>query len=206
MAQLVRQQVPQAYSAAVAITSGIQGYQVSNAAAGIALITPATTGNHPTLWNPSNSGVYASIRSLTLSYVSGTNAPTAVEWATTAATGASIGTGLPIVTFTQVTYGTQTTSGSFTPTYNGFSAGTAKCLWSPAVNTYTVLPTYWRPTGLSLATMAANSTPAPFTIKIDYMGTLGIAPGVALSLCTQAATTTALFQVCIEYDEIAIGI
>jgi hypothetical protein len=165
-----------------------------SASTGIALIVPATTGGHPTLWNPLGSGVVLSICRLMLTYVSGANAPTALEWASTLGAGAAAATGSPILTATLV---------APTPGMVGGS-GKSKALWAPTVNTFTAAPLFFEPAGISLDTMVAASTNAPFTITVDYDGLLPIAPGNALSLCSQAATTTALFQVMVVWEEIPV--
>lgn len=169
-------------------------YKGLSASAGIALIVPATTGGHPTLWNPTGSGVNASIIRLSLSYVSGANAPTAIEWAATLNAGSNVGTGSPIATFTTVNPSAGLVGGSVNN----------KVRWAPTTNTFTAAPVFYEPTGIGLDTMAAASTNAPFTINVDYDGMLGLAPGTALSLCTQAATTTALFQVMVVWEEVPI--
>lgn len=165
-----------------------------SAVGGIALIAPAASGGHPTLWNPFGSGVNLSLVRLALSYVSGTNAPTAIEWAKTLLAGSALGTGAPIATFTDVTPVSALVGG----------AGVAKGRWAPTINTFTAAPTYHMPTGLALDTMAAASTNAPFSLIVDYDGTCPIAPGAALSLCAQAATTTALFQVSVIWEEVSV--
>ncbi len=202
---LTAQQVPDGYRSGSATTSGVAGYMVTSAVAGTILQVPATgpTTGHPTLWNPSNSGVNIVLRTLSLGYVSGNNAPGSIEWALVAQAGASIGTGLPIVTFTQVTYGTNGATGTYLPTIVGAAAPTPKGLWSPTTNSFTAAPVGLRAAGMSLFTGISSTATTPFTLHIDYDGTLGIAPGNALALCTQMATTTALFQVCITFDEIA---
>jgi hypothetical protein len=166
----------------------------ASASAGIALIVPATTGGHPTLWNPSGSGYIASIIRLQLSYVSGANAPTALEWAVTTNAGANYGTVAPIATFTNVA-----------PTCANIGAGrVSKMFWAPATNTFSTAPAYLMPTGIALDTMVAASTNSPWANIIDYDGTLMLSPGTALSLCAQATTTTALFQVGLVWEEIPI--
>src|SRR3990167_3316600 len=72
-------------------------YTGVSASGGIALIVPATTGGHPTLWNPADSGRNLSLIRLALSWVSGNNAPGAVEWASVTATGSAIATGAAIL-------------------------------------------------------------------------------------------------------------
>lgn len=164
-----------------------------SATGGIAIIQAANTGGHPTLWNPLGSGVNLSVCSLALSYVSGNNAPTALTWHYTKNTGSTVATGAAIATLTQVAaYGV--VGGAYDP----------KGIWSPTTNTFAAAPTYLRPTGLSLFTGVAATAVAPFALRVPYDGELVIAPGVALSLCSQAATTTALFQVAIVWEEIPL--
>lgn len=168
-------------------------YTGVSASAGIALIAPATGGGHPTLWNPSGSTYNLSLVRLELSYVSGANAPTAIEWASTLATGSAVAAGGPIITATLVN-----------PVGVLGGALSNKGLWAPTVNTFTAAPTFLRPTGLSLFTGIGATATAPFTLRADYAGDFVIAPGTAISLCTQAATTTALFQVAVTWEEVAI--
>jgi hypothetical protein len=165
----------------------------SSASAGIALVVPATGGGHPTLWNPSDSGRYLSIIRLRLGYVSGNNAPTTVEWAVTLTTGAAIATAAPILTGTRVA-----------PV--GVVGGNLdnKGVWIPTTNTFTAAPTFLRSSGISLFTGVAATAVAPFQIEADYDGDFVLAPGTAISLCTQAATTTSLFQVSVTWEELPL--
>jgi hypothetical protein len=175
------------YAAAVAERMFI----ASTLTAGIALIVAATTGNHPTLWNPSDSGVLLEIVELELSWISGVNAPGALYWHETANAQEHAAALHPILTFTEV---------AAVNALRG-SAVTSKAKWAPAVNTYTAAPAYLMPTGISLNTMAAASANAPFILSKRYDGKLVLKPGVALSLCSQMNTTTALFGVNVWYIE-----
>jgi hypothetical protein len=166
----------------------------TSASTGIALIVPATTGGHPTLFNPLGSGVNVNIIRLEMSYVSGTNAPTSIEWAQTANAGAVAATGAPIATFTSV---------APVPTLIG-SKATSNVQWAPTTNTFTAAPVFVRPTGFSLFTATAASAIDPTVLIATYDGDLGIVPGTALSLCSQAATTTSLFQVSVVWEEIPV--
>jgi hypothetical protein len=166
-----------------------------SASAGIAIIVPATGGGHPTLWNPSDSGVYVHVRRLEMSYVSGNNAPCAIEWAFVSNTGSAVGTGAPIATATLVASVSRIGEGS-----------TAKARWSPTTNTFTAAPAFLRPTGLSLLTGVAATAVAPFALIAQYsQDDLVLAPGSAISLCNQTTTTTALFQVGVTWEEIAVA-
>lgn len=165
----------------------------SSASAGIAIIVPGTGGGHPTLWNPSGSGVLVNILRLELGYVSGNNAPTTIEWAVTENAGSSAATGAPIATATLVAAKPAFLGGSYT----------SLARWSPTTNTFTAAPVFCRSAGLSLFTGVAATAVAPFTLRADYDGDFGLQPGCAVSLCTQAATTTALFQVSVTWEEVS---
>lgn len=155
---------------------------------GIALIVAATTGGHPTLWNPSGSRVLLSIRRLLLGYVSGNNAPGSLAWNVVKDAGAQIGpTGAPILTATLVAAANARAGGPDAPT--------SKLLWSPAVNTFTAAPVYYRPVSLSLFTGVAATAVAPFPLGEEYDDDLEIEEGTALCLVSQQATTTSLFRV-----------
>lgn len=167
----------------------------SSASGGIALIVPATTGGHPTLWNPANSTVYVHVRRLALSWVSGNNAPTAIEWAAVENAGSTHGTGAPIATATLVAAVQRLGEGS-----------SARAKWSPTTNTFTAAPAFTRAAGISLFTGIGTTAVAPFSLIAEYdQDDFVLAPGSAICLCSQAATTTALFQVSVTWEEIAVS-
>lgn len=168
-------------------------YTGASASAGIAIILPATTGGHPTLWNPTDSGVYAHVRLVELSYVSGNNAPCALEWAAVTNTGAAVATGAPIATATLVA-----------PTGKLGEGVNNRVKWSPTTNTFTAAPVFIRPAGISLFTGVAATAVAPFVLRAAYeQDDFVLAPGSAVCLCNQTTTTTALFQVGVTWEEIA---
>lgn len=168
-------------------------YTGSSASTGIAIIAPATGGGHPTLFNPSSSTRYVSLVRLELGYVSGNNAPTCIEWASTLAAGSQAATGAAILTATAAN-----PVGILGATLDN------KAIWSPTTNTFTAAPVFFRSAGLSLFTGVAATAVAPFVLRADYDGDFLLAPGTAISLCTQAATTTAVFQVSVTWEEIDI--
>jgi len=182
--------VTQAHGKYLESTTRSRVYTGMSASTGNVLTVPATTGGHPSLWNPSDSGRYVSIIRLVLSYVSGTNAPGSIEWAYTLATGAAVATAAPILTYTVV---------SPVGVLGGPLDNKAK--WSPTTNTFTAAPVFLRPTGFSLVTGADASALAPFVLIAEYDGDFVLAPGTAISLCSQAATTTAGFQVSVTWEE-----
>ena len=163
--------------------------------AGIALIVSATTGNHPTLWNPAGSGRNLSILKLDLTWLSGNNAPTGLEWDMTTNTGsAPAATAAVIPTFTRVAVQSALLGGPVD----------SVAWWAPAGCTFTAAPAFYRGVGISLFTGIGTTAVAPFSLGVEYDGELNIAPGNALSLCSRAATTTALFQVSVVFEEIDI--
>ena len=167
-------------------------FVATSATGGIALIVAATTGGHPTLWNPEGSGRNLSIISLGLGYVSGNNAPGSLAWNTTLRAGVAPATASPILTATRA------------DVVSGMVGGPidSKAYWSPTVNTFTAAPVFYRPTRLSLFTGVAATAVAPFDWGEDYDGTLNIAPGNALSLVSAQATTTSLLRVTVVFEEV----
>jgi hypothetical protein len=168
-------------------------YKATTLTAGIALIISATTGNHPTLWVPAGGLYNAEFAQLTLARVSGTDAPGALYWCSTLGAGAAIATGGPIATFTKVAIVNALAGGTpATDTVNAF--------WAPAINTYTAAPVFWSPAGITLFTGTVAAVIAEIQLSIMYDGDMGVAPNGALSLTTQAATSTALYAVELTYE------
>jgi hypothetical protein len=169
-------------------------YTGVSASAGIALILPATGGGHPTLWNPQGSGVNVAVRRLEMSWVSGNNAPGAVQWAHVLNAGTTHATGAPIATATIVA-----------PITTLMSGASNKAKWSPTTNTFTVAPAYLRPAGISLFTGVAATAVAPFKLEANYENDeFLLGPGSAICLTFQTTTTTALFQVAVTWEEISL--
>jgi hypothetical protein len=169
-------------------------YIMSTAAAGIALITTATTGNHPSIWNPAGSGVnFIPIR-MTLGYISGNNAPGSLGFYYTLSAGSAIGTAAPVVTWTNVA------------PVNALIGSSKASLtrWAPAVNTYVAAPTWFMTNGISLFTGVATTAVAPFSLNYEFDGTMVIGPGTVVSLCSLQATTTSLFTVTIIGVELPV--
>jgi len=169
-------------------------YTGSSASAGIALIVPGTGGGHPTLWNPAGSDVNVSIIRLEMSWVSGNNAPGALEWAYVLNAGSTHATGAPIATATIVA-----------PVGVLGGVVTNKAKWSPTTNTFTAAPVFFRAAGISLFTGIGTTAVAPFMLRAEYDGDFVIAPGTAVCLCDQTTTTTAVFQVSVTWEEIPIS-
>lgn len=184
--------VGQAHSPGYAAAVEGRRFLAVSASGGIALIVPAAGGGHPTLWNPRGSKVNLFIRRLVLSWVSGANAPGAVEWALTTAAGAQASTGASTAILTA-------TAVAVTNVITGGPVNT-QAIWSPTTNTFTAAPVFLRPAGISLFTGIGATAVAPFKLEAEY-DDFGVGPDTAVSLCFQTTTTTAVFQVAITFDE-----
>ena len=152
----------------------------STVAAGINPVIPITTGGNPTIWNPAGSGYNLIPMRLLMGYVSGNNVPGFFHFNITANTGANIGAGLPIVTFTDVA-----------PVSALLGSGkTSRMRWAPAVSTFVANPVFLMTLGLSQFTGIATTAVAPWQYILDFDGTLILGPGNALTLGCNAANTS----------------
>jgi hypothetical protein len=162
----------------------------STAVAGIALIVAATTGGHPTVWNPLGSGKIFYPLILRTTWLSGTTTVGAVHLHITKNAGAQIGTAAVIPTFTAVAPEQAAAGGPNTA---------SNMRWSPATNTFTVAPAFWVTTGLNMAgTAPINSQ------EVDFDGGLALYPGTAMSVTYSVATSTSLHHVTIWGAELPI--
>jgi len=170
-------------------------FVASGAAAGLALLVAHATNGNPTLWNPAGSDVYLEIIALELTYVGVLHcAPGSLYWYITNPAGSNIAaTGSPIIVFTN----------SAPVNCLLGSEKTSKAKWSCVAGDpdFAAAPSLLCNAGFSLATMEDASVPAPFTMLRIYDGSLIIPPGVALTLGSSAATTTATFIPSIFYIE-----
>ena len=162
-------------------------YCALSSSAGIALI--AVAANIPTLWNPQGSGVNLEVVRLELGWVSGACSPVALNWDFLNPAGAAVATGAPIATATFIT-----------PVNMLVGAGkVSQAKFAAAAITFTTNPAFLMPTGIGVGTGAP--TVVPSIVSKDYDGSLVLPPGSAISLVSQAGTTTALYQVGIYYVE-----
>lgn len=159
-----------------------------------ALLLSATTGGHPTIWNPAGSGMIFIPQALRLSFISGTTVIGGVNWHITLGAGSTVGTGLPIVTFTEVAARNCAVGAS------GGAARASAMKFAPTTNTFTAAPTFLAATGYNLGAAAPTNGGGPMPINED--GKIIIYPGAALSLCYTVTTSTALFAISIYGIEI----
>jgi hypothetical protein len=159
--------------------------------AGAALLISATTGLHPTIWNPAGSNVVVYPVAVECSFLSGTTTVSSLLWALTSDAGSAIGTAAPIVTFTNVA-----------PRNCLLGSGNvAKFKFAPATVTFTAAPTVIAATGINLGA-AAPTAGAPSPWEMD--GKIGIMPGTALSLTCAVTSTTSLWFTTIYVAEMPL--
>ena len=170
----------------------------TSATAGIAIILAATGGGHPTFWNRLGSGRIMEVLSLSLTVVSGNNAPGGLAWNQVLEAGATAATGASsrILTATKVDVQPAMVGGKLD----------SVLYFAPTVNTFTAAPAYGRPISFTLATGLEATANAPFQMieKYDRNNPLLIAPGAAICLVSENATTTSLFRYSVlvrEHDE-----
>lgn len=167
-----------------------QIFSTTTVATAIALTLAATTGNHPTLWNPSTSGRIFIPKKLILGFVSGTTVIGSVLLAKTltqAGTAVIASTG-PVITFTDVTS---------TASYNGgIGAANAKATqmkWAPLVNTFVAAPSVFMSTEINFGAVAPTNGGNNFCHRFN--GEAILWPGQALSVVYSVTTSTSLWYV-----------
>lgn len=153
-------------------------YTVKTAAA---LLLSATTGNVPTIWNPSGSGKVVYLCKLMVNFLSGTTTISSLQWMVTKNAGSAIGTAAPIVTFTNQAPEPAIAGAPFV----------SAMLFSPAVSTYTAAPAFYASSGINLGAVSPSAGSGNY--DEDYDGAIAIYPGTALSLCSSVTTTTSLW-------------
>jgi len=161
----------------------LQGQSFLYMIASQAFLLSATTGGHPTVINPSGSGVIFVPTMLTATFISGTTVIGGVVVATTLNAGAGAATAAPIATATLV---------APKPALRG-GGGVAKCYWSPTTNTFTAAPVVEYATSLNFGAADPTNSGNPHTHLFN--GTLAYYPGTAMSICYTVTTSTALFAI-----------
>lgn len=158
-----------------------------------ALLLSATTGGHPTVWNPATSGMLFIPTKVCLSFISGTTVIGGVNWHITTGAGNAVAATLPIKSATLVAAQSANVGNSNTRA--------SAMNWSPTTNTFLVAPTFLAATGLNLGAAAPTGS-GTYEAKQD--GSIVIWPGTALSLCYTVTTSTAVFAVSIFGVELPV--
>lgn len=158
-----------------------------------ALVLAATGGGHPTVINPTGSGVIWMPTYLTVTFISGTTVIGGVVMAETLAVGGGAATGAAIKTATLV---------AAISALRG-SGAVARCQWSPTTNTFTAAPTVTYATSINLGAAAPTGSG---TYTHQFNGTYALYPGTAASVCYTVTTSTALFALTMHGVEIPIPV
>lgn len=154
-----------------------------------ALLLTNTTGNCPTLWNPSTSGKIFIPKRLILTYVSGTTTIGGVLLAQTIPQAGTtvIATTGPIITFTE--------GAAATCKFNGGVAApnpkTSQMKWAPAVCTFVAAPVVYSATEINFGAVAPTNGGNKFVH--DFKGEEIWWPGSAVSVVYSVTTSTSLW-------------
>lgn len=150
----------------------------SGAAAAIPINSTLT--NSPTLWNPASSGKLVYLLQLLLSPGAiGTPVLTGLTLSWLKNTGDGVGTGAPIVTFTNIA-----------PTGNLVGRGAATTRFANAVVTFTTQPAVLMDLGIMHWLEGTAATGAMLPVMYDFKGTVVLPPGTSVSVGAIAATSS----------------
>ena len=144
-----------------------------------AILLSATTGNVPTIVNPSSSGRNLVPLALRVAWISTAYTAGALAWAISRNVGNTFATGAPIPTMTQVA---QINARVGVNTNN-----TSKMIWAPTTITFTAAPVVFAATGIGHVLTAVDTVDSAV-----YNGEIVIEPGNALSLVYTVTTMTSL--------------
>lgn len=158
-----------------------------------AFLISATTGNCPTLWNPSGSNKILYVNKLLVNFLSGTTTISSLQWMITKNAGSALGTAAPIVTFTEQT---------IEPAIGGAQFA-SQMKFAPAVCTFTAAPAFFASAGISFGAVAPTNGGCSSEC-VDYDGSIAVMPGNALSLCSSVTTTTSLWFASIMFSEVPL--
>jgi hypothetical protein len=150
-------------------------YNVTTAAA---LLLPAITGLHPTIWNPTGSGKIFVPVALRLCFVAGATVIGSVVFAWTGNTGAQIAATAPIVAWTD----------GVSRNANLGSGKASVMRWSAGVTTtFLAAPLTVAASGINFGALAPT-VQSTYELLLD--GSLIIPPGNAISICYSVGTST----------------
>lgn len=168
----------------------IDGRTVVYHIASQALLLSATTGGHPTIFNPLGSNVLFVPISLSVAFTSGTAVIGSVLVAETLNAGSSQATAGAILTFTKVDPKPGLRGSGYVP----------KTMWSPTTNTFTAAPV--------VICAAINIAPADpvggFVGQFHFNDMFGFMPGTAMSVTYSVTTSTALFHITVVGKEVPL--
>lgn len=161
----------------------------SGAAAAIPINTTLT--NSPTLWNAASSGKVVVPMFLALSVAAvGTPVLTSLSVSYLANTGDGIGTGAPIVTFTNVA-----------PISNMLGRGACKTRFANATVTFTTQPAVIMDTGVTHWLEGTAATGLLINTQYDFKGSIIMPPGTSISIGAPTTATSTTYWTSIVFAE-----
>lgn len=152
-----------------------------------AILLSATTGGHPTVFNPLGSGVVFIPNTLSIAFISGTTVIGSVLIAETINAGSSQATAGAILTLTKVDAKNALRGGGLA----------SRVFWSPTTNTFTAAPTVIG----SCINLAPADPVSGFVAHYDFNDCYAFMPGTAMSITYSVTTSTAVFQITLTGTE-----
>ena len=138
----------------------------------------ALGNNIPTIWNPASSGKLLVLTKVTIQVAAGgVPAVSGFQWGFLKNVGAVVGTGAPVITFTQVA----------PINLNVGSPTSSAMLWAPAVCTFTTAPALLAAIGINLG---GSATQTPWIGMDDVDGRIIVSPGNLIQIGASTATST----------------
>jgi hypothetical protein len=167
-------------------------YVAATAGAGIVPPIFSATAQKFVLWNMASSGVNVELIRLTLGQVGTPTVPFDFGFAPIVGAGTALATAAPISAFTETA----------PINMKSFIAAKANAAFSVAATV--VAPTLFFTLGISqIGVLAAASATTPWTVmRYDFDGTIIIAPGNAICLCTGFAGTCPAMTAALMYAEV----
>jgi hypothetical protein len=167
---------------------------IAKSGAAAAIPIQSTLTNSPTLWNPSTSGKFVFPLMLTINPgVIGVPVLTGLTISQLLATGETVGTGLPIATFTNIT-----------PVPALLGRGTCVTKFANATVTFTTNPTLIADLGIVHWLEGTAAEGVLQAVSFDFDGLICMPPGTSISIGAIAATSTT-FWTTIYFAELPVG-
>jgi hypothetical protein len=172
-----------------------RGYVYAAHSAAAATIPVNTTlTNSPTLWNKASSGKLVYPLQLMLSPAAiGTPVIQGFTISWLKNTGDGVGTGAPIVTFTNVA-----------PSPCLIGRGACSAFFAPATDTFTTQPAALMDIGLGYWLSGTAATGAPSFWMYDFDGTVVMPPGTSISLGSATAASSITYWTTIIFAELPL--
>jgi len=172
-----------------------RGYVYAARSAAAATIPVNTTlTNSPTLWNKASSGKLVYLLQVLFSPAAiGTPVISGLTLSWLKNTGDGVGTGAPIVTFTNVA-----------PNPCLIGRGACSTAWAPATDTFTTQPAALMDLGLGYWLSGTAATGSQITYIFDFDGTVVMPPGTSVSIGSATAATSVTYWTTLIFAELPL--